>query len=98
MAIESTVTAREMGRALAEAARDEPRIVEIWGADRPDAVQLWVITTPITMVEMRALSLLEDVLLERFPDTPHDVLLLNPRHHPKGARRAVPGDAERIAP
>jgi hypothetical protein len=96
MAIESTVTAQEMGRVLAEAARDEPRIVEIWGAKRPDAIQLWVITTPITMDEHRSLYRLVDMLYEHFPEALFEVWIKNPLNYTKDVRRTLPRDAERF--
>ena len=97
MAITSGVTAQQMGHALAEAVRDEPRAAEIWVATHSDAIQLWLICVPITLAEHRSLTRLEDVLYERFPGVAFDFHILNPRNHPKGAHRAVPRYAERVA-
>ena len=55
MAITSGVMAQQMGRVLAEAVRDEPRIAEVWVATHPDAIQLWLICVPITLAEHRVL-------------------------------------------
>ena len=96
MAITSGVTAQQMGRVLAEAVRDEPRIEEVWVSTWPDGVHLWLISTPVTLAELRMLYRHEDVLWERFPEDAFMMHILNPSNFPKGARRAVPADAERI--
>lgn len=96
MAITSGVTAQQMGRVLVEAVRDEPRIEEVWVSTWPDGVHLWLISTPVTLAELRSLYLLEDVLWERFPQDAFTMHILNPPNFPKGPRRALPRDAVQI--
>ena len=96
MAITSSVTAQQMGQVLAEAVRDEPRIAEVWVASHSDAIKVWLISTPITLAEHRALCLLEDVVYEHFPGVAFDLNILNPRNFTKDVHRVLPPDAERV--
>ena len=96
MAITSGVTAQQMGRVLAEAVRDEPRIVELWTATRPDAIYLWLISTPITLAELRTLYGVVDVLYERFPGADFELYIRNPRNYTRDVHRGLPPDAEQF--
>ena len=96
MAITSGVTAQQMGRVLAEAVQDEPRVAEVWVTTWPDGVHLWLVSTPITLAELRSLCRYEDVLYERFPGSAFEVHILNPRNYTKDVHRVLPRDAERV--
>lgn len=97
MTVETNVTAQQMGHVLAEAAKNEPRAVEIWVATRPDAVHLWLITAPITTEEHRRLYLLNDVLYAHFPDAAFQLHVRNPRNYRGDVRHGLPRDAEQVA-
>ena len=97
MAITSSITAQQVGQALAEAVRDEPRISELWVTMWPDAVHVWLIVEPITSQEQRRLYLLTDVLYERFPGTPAMLHVLNPRNYRGDVHVSLPADATQIS-
>ena len=96
MAVTSSATAQQMGQALAEAMRDEPRIVELWATTWPDAVHFWLVIEPITTEEQRALYLFADVLHEQFPGSPVMLHILNPRTHRGDVHASLPREATRI--
>ena len=96
MAITSGVTAQQMGQVLAAAVRDDPRIAELWVASRPDAIHLWLISTPITLAEHRSLYGLVGVLYERFPEAAFEVHIRNPRNYRSDVHRGLPSDAEQF--
>ena len=97
MAITSSATAQQMGQALAEAVRNEPRIVELWAATRRDGIHLWLISTPVTLAELRSLYGLVDVLYERFPGADFEVHIRNPRNYTRDVHRGLPPDAKQLA-
>jgi len=96
MTAETNVTAQQMGRVLAEAAKDEPRVEEVWVTTWPDGVHLWLITTPITTEEHRRLYLLNDVLYGRFPDAAFQLHVRNPRNYRGDVHAGLPRDVEQV--
>lgn len=96
MALLARPFARELGKALAQAARTEAAAEELWVTTQPDGVHLWLVTTSIDMATERQLHRLTGVLYERFLNAEFQLHVLNPRHHSGDARRALPRDAEQI--
>src|SRR5688572_32386061 len=97
MALLSRPFARELGRALAQAARSEAAVEELWISTQRDGIHLWLLTTAIDMAAERRLHRLTALLYERFQNAEFQLHVLNPRHHGGDARRSLPSDADQIA-
>ena len=96
MALLARPFARELGKTLAQAARNEAAVEELWVSAQRDGVHLWLLTAPIDMATERQLHRLTGVLYDRFQNAEFQLHVLNPRHHGGDARRALPSQAEQI--
>jgi hypothetical protein len=88
--------AMQLGTALAEAARREPTVEELWVSAQLDGVHLWLVTASIDMATERSLHRLAGLLYDRFQTADFQLHILNPRHYGGDARRALPHQAEQI--
>lgn len=91
--------ALEVGRAFAEIVRDEPFVRELWvTADTEESgIDLWLITDPIGLDEIRALyETPMDRMYARFPDGDFSLQILNPGHTIGDVHRALRPGAEHI--
>jgi len=78
MAIQVQVTAREMGRALAEAVRDEPAVKRLWASANRDRIELSILTDPTDADTERRLYAAGLILHDRFPDAYFLIDVINP--------------------
>ena len=97
MAIADLVTARELGRAYADAIRGEAAASRLWVSAHGDSVGLWLLTQPIDADAERRLygatAMLHHRLLERY----FRFHLLNPRMFEELVlEEEVPKEAEEV--
>jgi hypothetical protein len=102
MAVTRKPTAREVGEALAERARQDPLVRELWVTEENHEVHLWLLTDPIENGDAeRELYGLTDVLYERFPydrfpDLGFMLHVVNPAWSIGDPRRSLRHDAQKI--
>ncbi|MFN8634145.1 MAG: hypothetical protein U0893_09835 [Chloroflexota bacterium] len=96
MALTTQTYAEQLGRMLAEAARDESVVEEIWVSTRADGVDLWLLSQVIDASKERALHGFIDVLYARFKRSDFYVYVLNPRYFRGDPRSALPPHAVQI--
>ncbi len=97
MAVAPGVTIETVGRAFAEAAREQQPALEAWVSARHDQFDLWLLVESLTLAEERQLYGIVDRLYERFPGTDFTLHILNPAtFEDLDAGTAVPSDARRL--
>lgn len=96
MALTTQTYAEQLGRVLAEAARREPGVEELWVSTRPDGVDLWLLTQPVDLSVEHELHGLADVLYERFDGADFLVYVVNPRHFSGDVHQVLPRHAVQI--
>jgi 1,2-phenylacetyl-CoA epoxidase PaaB subunit len=100
MALVARPVAQQLGHAFAQAARGEAAVKdavkEVWVSRQREGVHVWVVTAPIDMATERRLHQLTGVLYDRFQSAEFQLHILNPRHHNRDARQALPSQAEQI--
>lgn len=99
MAVPKTDIAQEIGRACAEAVRDEPAARRIWVRERPDEIDVYILVPKGTDVETELRLYAADLtLFDRFPDAPVFLQVINPSHYkPFKLNGVIPAGADEIA-
>ncbi len=96
MAIAIAPTAYDLGRTFARAVEADPAAERLWASAQRDGFHLWLLVAPVEAAAERRLYALSGMLYERFPGTDFQLHVLNPRHYPHGAEKAVPAGADEI--
>jgi hypothetical protein len=96
VALTTQTYAEQLGRVLAEAARGEPVVEELWVSTRPDGVDLWLVTQRIDPGVEHELHGLADVLYERFDGADFLVYVVNPCHFGGDVHQVLPRHAVQI--
>lgn len=98
MAVTRQPTAREIGEALAERARQEPLVRELWVTEEEYEVHLWLFIDPTEDSDAeRELYGLTDVVWDRFPQGGFMLHVVNPHDYTADSHRALRHDAEQIS-
>ena len=97
MAVTRQPTAREIGEVLAERARRESVVRELWVTEESYEVHLWLLIDPIDddVVELPLYGL-ADVLYDRFPEAAFQLHVMNPRDYTADPRQSLLPSAEQI--
>jgi hypothetical protein len=98
VAVVDAVTARELGRAYAEAVRDEPAAKRLWARPNRGEVELWLLVDESADIAAeRRLYGAGLILHDRFPEPSPFILVINPsRYDPFDLGEVIPRDAEEI--
>ena len=97
MAVTQQPTAQEIGTIFATRARQESVVRELWVSEARDGIHLWLLIDPIEDDDAQAaLYGLTDVLDERFPDSNHQLHVLNPISYTSDPRLSLPRGAKHL--
>ncbi len=96
MAVDTRITARTVGAALAERARAYSVARRLWVSSDRDTVNLWLEVGPIEHAEELELYGLVDGFYARFPGIDPFLHVMDPQDHTVDIQDAVPSDAEEI--
>jgi hypothetical protein len=99
MAVPKLVTAQDIGRACADAVRDEPAAQRLWVSTHQGEFRVWLLVEPMMDEETELRLYGADLAMyARFPEADVFLLVINPSdYEPFDLRSVIPADAVEIA-